>query len=174
MVGVVGRLADVSRVFGFPNPVNQTAARVVAAQVVVLCLLVLATQWMWLTILLVYGFVARVVAGPKFSVFGQFATRVVAPRMRVDLVPGPPKRFAQGMGAGISAAALAAYYVFGSQPVALGLVAIVAVAATLESVFGFCTGCAVFGLLMRRGVIPPSVCAACNEVSRRPAVDVAR
>jgi hypothetical protein len=41
--------------------------------------------------------------------------------------------------------------------------------ATLESAFGVCVGCLVFGQLMKRGVIPPEVCEACNDVrSRRP------
>ena len=37
------------------------------------------------------------------------------------------------------------------------------VAAGLESVFGYCIGCRVFGLLMRAGVIPADTCAKCNN-----------
>jgi hypothetical protein len=40
-------------------------------------------------------------------------------------------------------------------------------AAALESLAGFCVGCAVFRLLMQRGVIPASVCVACNDISSR-------
>ena len=40
-------------------------------------------------------------------------------------------------------------------------------AATLEAVFGFCLGCTIFGFLQRRGVIPESVCEACNNISLR-------
>ncbi len=50
------------------------------------------------------------------------------------------------------------------------LVGFVLVAATLESVFGYCLGCKVFAILMRLGVIPESACAACGDVSRRIAV----
>jgi hypothetical protein len=50
------------------------------------------------------------------------------------------------------------------------VVALVVVAAALESLAGFCIGCAVFGVLMRRGIIPESVCEACNDLTlRRPA-----
>jgi hypothetical protein len=42
---------------------------------------------------------------------------------------------------------------------------LLAVAATLESVFGLCLGCRAFALLMRAGVIPPEVCERCNGVA---------
>jgi hypothetical protein len=40
-------------------------------------------------------------------------------------------------------------------------------AAALESIAGYCVGCKVFGLLMRAGVVPETVCAECADV--RPA-----
>ena len=43
----------------------------------------------------------------------------------------------------------------------------IGVAATLESVFAFCLGCQVFALLMRVGVIPETVCEACNDLRLR-------
>ena len=42
-----------------------------------------------------------------------------------------------------------------------------AVAAVAESAFGFCVGCRVFGALMKRGIIPDEVCAACADISLR-------
>ena len=48
------------------------------------------------------------------------------------------------------------------------LTAMILVAATLESVFAVCVGCHVFGLLMRAGVIPESVCAECADIWSRP------
>ena len=56
-------------------------------------------EW-WLLVPLVYGFAARVLTGPTLSPLGQLATRVITPRVRVEhrFVPGPPKRFAQGIG----------------------------------------------------------------------------
>ena len=85
----------------FPNPVNEVSARIVAGGVVLLCATTLLLDQRLLLIPLAYGFVARVVSGPTLSPLGQLATRVIAPRLPVEpkLVPGPPKRFAQGIGA---------------------------------------------------------------------------
>lgn len=162
-----------SSIFGFPNPVNEVAARVVAGCVVVLCAVTLAltlglgSGWLWLTVLLAYGFLARVATGPKLSPLGQFATRVAAPRIGHEkLVPGPPKRFAQAMGATMSVAALV-LHAAGLDTAALVFVALILVAATLESVFALCIGCRAFAVLMRAGVIPEDVCAECNDISLR-------
>jgi hypothetical protein len=163
----------VSSIFGFPNPVNEVAARVVAGCVVVLCAVTLAltlglgSSWLWLTVPLAHGFLARVATGPTLSVFGQFATRFAAPRIgHAKLVPGPPKRFAQAMGATMSVAALV-LHAAGFDTAALVFVAMILLAATLESVFALCLGCRAFALLMRAGVIPEDVCAECNDISLR-------
>ncbi len=159
--------------FRFPNPVNEVAARSVAAGVLVLCLctIVLSTtlgsSWLWLSAVLAYGFLARVATGPTLSPLGQLATRVVAPRVgRAKPVPGPPKRFAQGIGTVMSAAAVLAH-IAGADGLSLILLGLIAVAATLESVFAFCIGCTVFAALMRTGLIPAGACEACADVSPR-------
>ncbi len=160
------------RLLAFPNPVNEYAARSVAGMVVLLSLVVLTFQTPWLLWVLALGFVARVASGPRFSPFGQLATRVIAPRFGPPkLVPGPPKRFAQSIGATLSVAALATFYL-GDPTVSWVLVGLITVAATLESVFGFCLGCAIFGRLQSIGVIPPSVCAACNDIRLRKGASV--
>ena len=51
--------------------------------------------------------------------------------------------------------------------VATLVVAMILVAATLESAFAICLGCWIFGHLMRLGVIPDDTCAACADVSSR-------
>ena len=63
-----------SRWFGFPNPVNETSARLVAAGVVLQAVVYLVVQQWWVLIPLVYGFLARVLAGPRFSPLGQFVS----------------------------------------------------------------------------------------------------
>jgi hypothetical protein len=152
----------------FPDPVNEKAARVVAGGVVLLGLLVLATGSRWLLVLLAYGFVARVLTGPTLSPLGQLASRAIAPRLGpATPVPGPPKRFAQGIGAVLSVAAAILLLGVGDRGAASVLVALIVVAASLESGLGYCVGCRVFALLMRLGVIPASVCAACSDLSLR-------
>lgn len=155
--------------FSFPNPVNEVSARLVAGGVLVLCLLAIALDQAWLTAVIAYGFVARVLTGPTLSPLGQLVTRVITPALDVPPrpVPGPPKRFAQGMGAAMTTAAAIAALVFDAHGVADVLLVAMIVAATLESVFAFCVGCKVFGLLMRAGMVPEEVCAECADIWAR-------
>ena len=154
--------------FSFPNPVNDVAARTVASGVVAMGLMVAVLGWGWVLVPLAYGFVARVLAGPRISPLGQFAVRVVAPRLpqHRKLVPGPPKRFAQGIGVAFSLSA-AALGLLGAPGAARVVIALLVVAASLEAFLGFCLGCKVFAVLMRFGVIPEDVCAECNDLSLR-------
>ena len=124
-------------------------------------------QW-WVLVPLAYGFLARVLTGPRLSPLGQLVTRVITPRLDVDhrFVPGPPKRFAQGIGLVFSGGALLAWGL-GAQPVSYALIGGLVVAATLESVFALCLGCVFFNRLMRWGLIPAHVCAECNDLSRK-------
>lgn len=156
------------RLFSFPNPVNEVAARTVAAGVVTMAVLELTTEARWVLIPLAFGFWARVLTGPKLSPLGRFATRVVAPRLpeRAKYVPGPPKRFAQGIGAALTTAALIAWLA-GALGFADALVAMLLVAASLEAFAGYCLGCKVFALLMRAGVVPESACVECADISKR-------
>jgi hypothetical protein len=156
--------------FSFPNPVNEVAARTVALGVVVMAGVAVGTRQLWLTIPIAYGFSARVLAGPRFSPLGLVATRVIAPRLRrwEKFVPGPPKRFAQAMGATLSLGALG-LWVGGEPGASVVLLVVLVVPATLEAAFGYCVGCKIFGLLMRAGLIPTSACAACADISSRRA-----
>jgi len=154
--------------FSFPNPVNETSARLVAAGVVAMSVVYLATGSGWVLVPLAYGFVARVLAGPRFSPLGRLVTQVVTPRLRGEhrLVAGPPKRFAQGIGAVFSVGAAVAH-VAGADTSAFVLVAALTGAALLESALAVCLGCIAFSWLMRLGAIPESVCADCADISRR-------
>jgi hypothetical protein len=151
--------------FSFPDPVNELSARLVAGGVVLLSVAALVSGWPWLVVAIAYGFVARVLSGPTLSPLGQLVTRVVTPRLRVapTYVPGPPKRFAQAIGATLTVAA-AVLALLGNRTAADVLLVLVVVAATLESVFALCIGCRIFAVLIRAGVIPASVCESCNDI----------
>ena len=154
--------------FSFPNPVNEKAARVVAGVVAIIALVALATSAYWLLVPLAYGFWARVLTGPTLSPLGRFATGVAAPRLGPPrYVSGPPKRFAQGIGAVITTTAAVLALGFGATTAAAALLAALVLAAALESVLAFCIGCRVFGLLMRAGLVPADVCAECLDLNRR-------
>lgn len=162
-----------TRIIGFPNPVNEKAARTVAGAVLaisivtVLLSLTAGHGWLWVVAVLAAGFVARVLTGPTLSPLGQLATRVVAPRLgEPKLVAGPPKRFAQAIGATVTLTATV-FLAFGHTAVTQWLLGLMIVAAGLESIFAICLGCIVFGWLMRAGLVPEETCAACANVSMR-------
>src|SRR4051812_5483469 len=54
----------------FPNPVDEVSARLVAGGVLVLAASFVITTWTPLVAVLAYGFVARVLAGPRLSPLG--------------------------------------------------------------------------------------------------------
>jgi Domain of unknown function (DUF4395) len=154
--------------FAFPNPVNDAAARTVALGVVAMTLAALLSNAAWLLIPLTYGFVARVATGPTLSPLGQFAVRVAGPRLTAwqKPVPGPPKRFAQGMGAAFTVSATIVWATVGWTSARWILLPLLG-AASLEGFLGFCVGCTLFGWLIRWGVVPEAVCAECGDLSLR-------
>jgi hypothetical protein len=149
--------------FTFPDPVNEVSARLVATGVVLLASVTIAADLPWLTLPLAYGFVARVLTGPTLSPLGQLVTRVITPRLPFapKLVPGPPKRFAQGVGVLFSVTAAVLALGLGEAGAAYAVLGALIVAASLEAFLGLCLGCRVFALLMRVGVIPRRVCERC-------------
>ena len=161
-----------SAIFSFPETVNEFSARQVAAGVVALTVLFVVTGSTILLAAIALGFVARVLTGPTLSPLGQLVTRVVTPTLeawtgrRGPMVPGPPKRFAQAIGATLSLAALGLQFA-GYGTAALVVVLMITAAATLESVFGYCLGCTIFATLIKLRVLPESVCEECNDISRR-------
>jgi hypothetical protein len=156
-----------SEVFSFPRLVNDKAARVVAAGVLTMCALTLALGWYWLLAIVAAGFLLRVLAGPSLSPLALLATKVVAPRLGAPrYLPGPPKRFAQGIGLVLTGTAAVLSLAFGSYVAADVLLVATIAAASLESVLGLCVGCQLFALLMRVGVIPERICEECADLSR--------
>jgi hypothetical protein len=151
--------------FSFPNPVNEISARLVASGVLAMCLLTLVFQLKWVTVIIAYGFIARALAGPTLSPLAQLVTRGLAPRLRIAerLVPSPPKRFAQAMGAAVSLSVvvLTALGYWGAAELVLVLMVVF---AFLESALGFCVGCKAFAAMMRAGFIPSDVCEQCSNV----------
>lgn len=153
----------------FPNPVNETSARLVAAGVVVQALVFLVVREWWVLVPLTFGFLARVATGPTLSPLGQFVTRVATPAVETWLrgrnanfrsrqVPGPPKRFAQAIGLAFTASSSVAW-ILGAPIVAIVLIGLLAVAATLESVFAICLGCIAYSAIWG--------CADCDDISDR-------
>ena len=129
----------------------------------ILAMLFLATGSQWVLLFLAYGFLARVTTGPTLSPIALLVTRLILPLFGnpAKMVPGPPKRFAQSIGLGFSLAALVAFYFGNSIIVTRYLIGVLGFFASLESLLGFCTGCYVFGWLMKCGFIPERICEKC-------------
>lgn len=171
------------RLIGFPDPVNETSARIVAGGVVAMSAATIAFDQPLLLAPLTYGFAARVLTGPKLSPLGRIATEVITPRLEIEhrYVPGPPKRLAQGVG--LAFTGLASLLVAtGRKKAGYRVLALLLVAATLESVFGFCVVCKAFPLLMKTGLVPEETCRRCagtdfesdpSEVASDPADEAA-
>lgn len=157
-------------VLTFPSPVNEKAARTVAFVVMLVSAVALAAGARWLLVPLAVGFLLRVAAGPRLSPLGLLATKVIAPRLGAPkLVPGPPKRFAQAMGAAMTSAGAILAVGFGLHTIPDVLLGAMVVAAGLESLAAVCLGCNLFAVGMRIGLVPEAVCRECADVRSRPA-----
>jgi hypothetical protein len=163
MIGIMG----FRKLFQFPDPVNEVAARSVATGVVVLVILAELTWNRLLLGIIAFGFLARVLSGPRFSPLGRIATHLVADRLITGgrRVPGPPKRFAQGIGAVFSAATLLLTLTHHSGPARVVL-GVLGVFAFLEASVGFCAGCKAYGVLQRLHLVP-EVCEDCSDLRLR-------
>jgi len=158
--------------FSFPNPVNDVATRITASGIVLIAGAALVFRQPWLVAVLAYGFVARVLAGPRLSPLALLVTRVIVPKLGLPMRPvaGPPKRFAQSIGAFVTLTGTICYFGFGLADVTYGLLALLATFAFLEAAFGLCVGCKIFSLGMRLNLVPAEVCAECENIwSRVPA-----
>ncbi|UUY05409.1 DUF4395 domain-containing protein [Svornostia abyssi] len=152
--------------FSFPDPVNEVSARLVAGGVVLMGVTAIAFDLQWLLLVIAYGFIARVLTGPTLSPLGQFVTRVLTPALPFEKkeVPGPPKRFAQGIGVTFSVTAAVLAFGFGLTTAAYVVLGGLVFAASLEAFLGLCLGCKAFALLMKVGVIPAEVCERCSNI----------
>lgn len=160
----IGVVTSVRRFFSFPDPVNETSARIVALGVVVQGVIFLVFREGWLLTPLVYGFVARVLTGPTMSPLGQWSVRAATPLVEEMTgvagrrVPGPPKRFAQSVGLVFSGGASVAWLA-GAPWISMSLVVGLVVAASLEAFAAVCLGCIAYSAMWG--------CADCDDISER-------
>jgi hypothetical protein len=168
-IGDIVRSVNLQALLRFPDPVNETSARLVATGVVAQAVVFIVVREWWVLVPLTYGFLARVATGPTLSPLGQFATRAATPVVETVLrrrrpefhsrqVPGPPKRFAQAIGLAFTVAASSAW-ALGAEATAVVLIAMLAVAATLEAAFAICLGCIAYSAIWG--------CADCDDISDR-------
>ena len=152
-------------IFSFPETINEYAARIVAGFIMLMAIAFLSSHNIYILAFMVYGFLARVIAGPTLSPIALLVTKVIIPKIGNPYAecPGPPKRFAQFIGLMFTSVAL--YLVLNNQAsTAHLLIGVLALFATLESIMGFCAGCWFFKLMMKWGWIPQRVCEKCNGI----------
>ncbi len=155
--------------FSFPHPINASVARAVAAGVVLMALATIIFDQPWITLVIAYGFIARVAAGPRLSPLAIIVTRFIVPKFGLPYRPvaGPPKRFAAAIGIVFSVTAAVLSLGFGLHGAAYIVLGGLIFAAGLESIFGYCIGCRVFGFLIDWGIVPESVCEDCANFEQR-------
>ena len=64
-----------------------------------------------------------------------------------------------------STIALVMIYGFGLDSLGGGVLIVLVILAIMESAFGFCPGCLVFGYLMKLGFIPEEICKRCVDLN---------
>lgn len=153
------------QLFSFPEKVNEYAARIVAGIVLLLVSAYLYTENVYILVYLTYGFWARVLTGPSLSPIALLTTRIIIPLTGYPekYCPGPPKRFAQGIGALFTTSALV-FISYGFLAESRMLLGVLLFFAGLESGFGFCAGCWMFKKLMAIGLIPEKTCEKCLDL----------
>ncbi|MEW1952448.1 DUF4395 domain-containing protein [Terrabacter sp. NPDC080008] len=161
----------------FPSVVDDVTVRLIAAVVLVVGIVALATQQWWLYAVLAVDFSLRAAIGPSASPVARLVQRWIRPAVSAPKRPtaGPPKRFAAAIGAVMTVAATVLWVVSLVTGSSAALTAVVAIGVVmvlfpaLESLFGVCVGCLLFGLLMRVGLVPEEVCVECADITKRRA-----
>lgn len=153
----------------FPRVVDDVTVRLIAAVVLVLAIAALALHQWWIYAVLAVDFTLRVAFGAKASPVAQGVQRLVRPRVAAAKRPtaGPPKRFAAGIGAALTAAAAVLWALGTAAPVVVTIGVVMIVFPALESILGICVGCKVFSVLMKLGVVPEEICVECADISLR-------
>ena len=153
----------------FPRVVDDVTIRLVATVVLVLAIAALALHQWWIYAVLAVDFTLRTAFGPKASPVAQGVQRFVRPRVKAPKRPtaGPPKRFAAGVGAALTAVAAALWVLGVAGPVVVTIGAVMIVFPALEAVLGLCVGCKVFAALMKLGIVPEEICLECADISLR-------
>jgi hypothetical protein len=130
--------------------VDPRGLRFAAAITTIVLAVVLVSGSGWLLLFQVLVFAVGAIAGLRYAPYGLLFKATLRRRLGppAELEPEAPPRFAQSVGLGFTAVALAGY--LAGVP-ALGFVftAFALIAAFLNGAFGFCLGCEVY-LLIRR------------------------
>jgi len=125
--------------------VDERAARIVGALVVVSAVAYLLSGWfVWLW-LVSFDFAARVFRC-DWSLFGWVAKRIRQRYFAPSFIDAAPKMFAARLGLAMAVTALLLHGI-GWIAAAQVVIVFLLIAATLESALGFCLGCWLYGMI---------------------------
>jgi len=125
---------------------DSATVRLVAAQMVLLTVLAVATGWVLVALFLVIDFTFRasgLLPSPLALLGGRIASALRLARKPIFL---PPKRFAAGIGLAFSLGILA-LLILGQTIAAYAVGGVLIFCALLEALFDYCLGCQVYHLL---------------------------
>ena len=129
------------------NRVNENVVRIVAGFVLLSALLTIATGWVVIPLYLSVDFFLRAFTNikPPFALAGQQIASALA--LEVKPIYAPPKKFAAAIGF-VFSVVISALLLSGLTYTATLVTAVLAIFATLESVFAICAGCYVYSWIV--------------------------
>ncbi len=150
-------------IYRFYNQIPAGVVRATAGQVLLISVMEIYFSSIWLSLILVFDFAVRVFNRSRFSLLALNAKKWIAPLLGLNNHPTAlkPKRFAAAIGLSLAGLALLClildydiyFYVI------LGTLAFF---SFLESFFGFCAGCKIYGLLIKYKIIKDNDCLDCE------------
>ena len=159
-----------SGMFYFPHTVNAYVIRLVALQMVALCIVCIIfrdEEWAaYVALGMALDFLVRLIGGAAFSPAGALALLVSTP-LKEDLRNGPPKQFATMIGLVFSLVGGLLLY-FDCEIAGAVVLGCLSGPAALEGVFDFCLGCWFFGYMVKLGIVSDSVYHV--HIDQKPAV----
>ncbi len=150
-----------AKLLDFPRTVDENAARIMAGAVALTALFAVIFELRILVWVLALGFALRAASGPRFSPLARLALELSSRIAKPKMVSGPPKRFAQAMGASLTLTA-GALGLLGFETIEATLLVVLAGFASLECTLGFCLGCVIFAQFQALGWIRQDSCTTCG------------
>jgi len=149
--------------FAYINQIPRGVVRATAAQVFFLTIVGMYLNQPWIVLFITVDFAIRVLNKSRFSLLSLLARKYVVPMLKLSNAPTnlSAKRFAAGIGLGLTLVSLTAY-ISGWIILAHSLLGILAFFSFLESFLGFCAGCQIYGFLRTYGIINDPECEECK------------
>jgi hypothetical protein len=167
----LGHGLTIKEFFSFPSPINSAESRlhncVTALLLVLGTLLYYFFDIPWIFVFMAYGFLARVISGPRLDPQAFFVLFVLRPLvvekmgiLKNEYVSSSPKRFSQACG--LVFASLLVVFSFLEINLGVWIVSgIFFVASFTAALLDYCIACHLFNLAISLGILPETFCEEC-------------